>query len=434
MAVHRPLVLEDGEPGSLVRSRAGSGAGAQGVMAYTLTDPALIEFMRAGSESVSGATVSVETALKNPAFFRAASLISYSIGMLPFQVIDEETKEKATGHSLYRLLHREPNHWQTAFDFRTLMQLRALVYPDATALIVRSRQLRTGRDEIVRLIPLDPNRMTIKQADDWSVSYEYQPKTGGKIVYAARDIFHLRGLSLNGVNGTSLVKQAQNAIGLAISAELAAGRLFKNGAFVGGMLKHPGKLSDAAFERLKASMAEKEGAENAGKTIIGEEGLDYTAFGQSARDSQMIDVRKMQVEEIARVSGVPRPLLMVDETSWGSGIQALGQFFVQYALGPWFEAWQQAAERSLLVGAEKDQYSVKFNPNALLRGSTKDQGDFFAKALGAGGQPGWMSPNEVRDLNDMPRRDGGDDISKGSGQPVSGNGGSDEPPNEPGSR
>jgi HK97 family phage portal protein len=102
-----------------------------------------------------------------------------------------------------------------------------------------------------------------------------------------------------------LVKQARDAIGLALSAELAAGRLYKNGAFVGGMLKHPGKLSDAAYERLKASMAEKEGAENAGKTLIGEEGIDFVQFGQNARDAQMTELRKMQVEEIARVTGVP---------------------------------------------------------------------------------------------------------------------------------
>jgi HK97 family phage portal protein len=146
----------------------------------------------------------------------------------------------------------------------------------------------------------------------------------------------------------------------------------------------------------------------------------------------MTELRKMQVEEIARVTGVPRPLLMVDETSWGSGIQALGQFFVQYALNPWFEAWQQAAERSLLVGDEKNRFAVKFNPNALLRGSTKDQGDFFAKALGAGGQPGWMSPNEVRRLNDMPEHadPASNQISKGNqgGSPAPDDDGGDDAP------
>lgn len=408
---YQPLVLSDPEPASPQRPNASIGEAAQ---VYSLDDPALVEFLRLGYSSASGATVTVESAMRNTSMFRAVSLISYAMGMLPMYLIDEQTKQKATEHSLYRVLHRQPNNWQSAFDFRTLLQLRALVHGDGFARIIRAPDLRTGKDRVIRLVPMDWNRVTPVQAPDWSVHYKYQPPQGAMQILRPEDVFHLRGISLDGLNGLSLVKQARDAIGLALSAELAAGRLFKNGAFVGGMLKHPGKLSDVAFDRLKASMAEKEGAENAGKTLIGEEGLDFVQFGQNARDAQMTELRKMQVEEIARVTGVPRPLLMVDDTSWGSGIEALGRFFVQYALGPWFEAWQQAAERSLLTEAEKDRYSVKYNPAALLRGSTKDQADFFAKALGMGGAPGWMTPNEVRDLQDLPSNPDGDELSKGA--------------------
>lgn len=389
-------------------------SGGAGYVTYSLDDPRLLEFLRTGHESGSGATVTVETAMRNTALFRAFSLISNAIGMLPFQLIDDDTKEKATDHPLYRVLHRQPNNWQTAFDFRVLMQLRALAHGNAYALIIRSPNLKTGRRAISRLIPLDPERVTPIQNADWSVSYRYQPKNGGQKLYPGDDIFHLRGVSIDGINGISLVKQARDAIGIALSAELAAARIFKNGSMVGGALEHPGKLSDEAFERLKASLSEKEGAENAGKNMILEEGLKYSKRDTNAKDSQLIEARKMQVEEIARVTGVPRPLLMVDETSWGSGIEALGRFFVQYALGPWFESWQQAAERSLLEESERDRYSVKFNPGALLRGSMKDQADFFAKALGTGGAPGWLSQNEVRDLSDYPETPGGDAVSKGT--------------------
>lgn len=389
-------------------------SGGTGYVTYSLDDPRLLEFLRTGYESASGATVTVETAMRNTSLFRAFSLISNAIGMLPFQLIDDDTKEKATDHPLYRVLHRQPNNWQTAFDFRVLMQLRALAHGNAYALIIRGQNLRTGRRAVSRLIPLDPERMTPIQNADWSISYRYQPKAGAQKIYPGDDIFHLRGLSLDGINGISLIKQARDAIGIALSAEMAAGRIFKNGSMVGGALEHPGKLSDEAFERLKASLAEKEGAENAGKNMILEEGLKYSKRDTNAKDSQLIEARKMQVEEIARVTGVPRPLLMVDETSWGSGIEALGRFFVQYALGPWFESWQQAAERSLLEESERDRYSAKFNPGALLRGSMKDQADFFAKALGAGGAPGWMSQDEVRGLSDLPSTPGGDTVSKGA--------------------
>jgi HK97 family phage portal protein len=378
--------------------------GDQGLFLST-TDPRVIEFLKEGMMSASGFSVNVESALRNPSMFRACSLISNSMGMLPLHLIDKKTRQKATDHSLFRILHRRPNDYQSAFDFRAQMQLRALVYRDAYALIVRAFDLRTGKQRIARLVPLDPRRMTVKMLDDWTVRYEYQPKTGARIIYQAKDIFHLRGLSLDGLHGFSLVEQAKEAIGLALSAELAAGRIFKNGAFVDGVLTMKGELSPEAYERLKLSWAQRSGADNAGQTPLLEGDTEYKAIGSNAKDAQMTEMRKLQVEEIARVSGVPRPLLMVDETSWGSGIEALGSFFVSYALGPWFEAWQQAVERSLLDDDEAEKYEAKFNPGALLRGSLKDQGEFLSKALGAGGHAPWMYVDEVRDVMDLPERD-----------------------------
>jgi HK97 family phage portal protein len=153
---------------------------------------------------------------------------------------------------------------------------------------------------------------------------------------------------------------------------------------------------------LKQSLSEREGADNAGKSLILEEGMSWETFSASARDSQMIELRKFQVEECSRVTGVPRPLLMVDDTSWGSGIGELGRFFVTYGLNPHFEAWGQAAERSLLDSDEKGRYAIKFNAGALLRGSMKDQADWFSKALGMGGGKPWAKQNEVRDMLDWP--------------------------------
>lgn len=405
MSNYRPLLLEGSEPRDTPSRIQASGSPLIGdaVLTYALNDPILGEFLRGGLQSASGVVVSSATALKNPAMFRAVSLISSAIGMLPFHVVDSETKEKARTHPLFRLLHRRPNNWQSAYDFRSLMQLRALTNErPTTALIIRSRQMRTGRNEVIRLIPLNPDRVEVKQRPDWSVVYEYQPPEGAKRTYSSAEILHLRGLSLDGLNGLSLVRQACNAIGLALSAEMAAGRLFKNGILGHGNFTHPGKLSDEGYERLKASLFEHAGAENAGGQLILEEGMKFEIGAGSAKDAELTALRKLQVEEIARVTGVPRPLLMVDETNWGSGIQALGQFFVMYGLNPWFAAWQQACELSLFSDDEADRYSVEINADALMKGSTKDQGEFFAKALGAGGQKPWMTQDEVRALSNLP--------------------------------
>lgn len=372
---------------------------------FSLTDSQLADMLFLGGESLAGERVSIQTAMRNPALFRSFSLISNSIGMLPLHLLHAETKEKATDHPLFRILHRRPNSWQSAFDFRALLQLHALADGNGYACVIRSRNVRLKRDVVERMIPLDHDRVTPIISADWTVTYRYEPKEGGRKTFSGREIFHLRGLSLDGLRGLSLVRQARDAIGLALAAERATGRLFRQGSFVGGVLEAKGKLSDEAYNRLKISWDQfYSGAENAGKTPLLEEDTSYKPIGASAKDNQLDEIRKLQIEEIARITGVPRPLLMVDETSWGSGIEALGQFFVAYALNPWFEAWQQAIERTLLDDAEQGLFAAKFNPAALLRGSLKDQADYLAKALGSGGHQAWMYGEEARDAVDLPKR------------------------------
>lgn len=378
------------------------GPRAEGAVFYSLRDPLLAEFLRGGTATQSGAVVNVNAALKNTAVFRCVSLISYAIGMLPLHLLhgDDFETDKATDHPLYKLLFAEPNNWQTAFDFRSHMQLNALVHGNAYARVIRSR------GQVFRLVPLAPTRTEPVQHDDWSVSYRYRRPDGSLVELKPEEVFHLRGLSEDGILGLSLVKQAAEAIGLAVQTETAAARLFKNGLLVGGVMTHPKTLSQESYDRIKASLDERyAGAENAHKWMLTEEGMEPKPFAPTAAESQHIETRKHQIEEISRVFGVPRPFLNVDDTSWGTGIDVLGQIFVRYALNSWFTAWEQAIRRTLLVGDEKDTLKPKFNEGALLRGSMKDQAEFFAKALGAGGSQPWMHVDEVRTLSNLRKRD-----------------------------
>ncbi|ARC87132.1 phage portal protein [Rhodovulum sp. MB263] len=383
-----------------------------------LDDPRLYEFIRsggAGGMTEAGLCVSPKVALRNTTVIRCISLIAFSIGMLPLHLHRKADKSKADDHPLFRVLHRRPNGWQTAFEFRSLMQQRALTHGDAFAMIVR-----TG-NRVTQLVPLDNARVTVEQTDDWSLVYKVQRRTGGMTVLPQRDVFHLRyGISEDGFRGVSLVRQAAEAIALAIQTEKAAARLFRNGLIIGQTFQHPGKLTPEAFARLKASLEEASGAGNAHRPKILEEGMTLAPGGTTGKDAEALDQRKHQVEEIARPFGVPRPLLGVDDTSWGSGIDVLGQFFVRYGLSPWFEAWQQAIERDLLTDAEAEIYEAKFNAGALLRGSMKDQAEFFAKGLGSGGhQPflevdevrGWLDLGHSENLPAMPGQTGGADVA-----------------------
>lgn len=372
---------------------------AEAAQFMSFDDPRFKEFVRNGGDNVAS-PMSIKEAMRNTAVFRCVSLISYAIGMLPMHVIDTETKEKARENGLFSLLHSKPNDWQTAFNFRQYMQRNALVHGNAYALIIRSM----GR--VIRLVPLDPTTIRVKQNRDWSVEYHYTPKQGELRILKPSDILHVYADSDDGMCGISMVKIAANAIDLAKELEASQRNFFKNNMMVGGMLSHPAKLSPEAYERLKTSMREQySGSKNAGKWPIIEEGMQPHQFTSNAKDSQQIESRALQVEEIGRAFGVPRPFLGVDDTSWGSGVDVLGQIFVRYALSPWFVIWEQAIKRSCMTDKEREQLEVKFNAGALLRGSMKDQAEFFAKALGSGGHQPWMDYEEVRATMDLPEKD-----------------------------
>lgn len=398
----RPAVAQRIEP------RADIGAAAF----YTLDDPRLVDFMRSGAPTKSGISVNDRDMLFNTTVLRSVSLISNSMGMLPLHLIVAATKEKAVDHPLFKLLHRRPNGFQSAYDFRSFLQMQALTKKSGGFALV----IRAGT-KITALIPLQSERMQVVPNDDWTVTYRYSRPKGGAVDYKPSEILHLRGLTHDGINGICLVDQAKEAIGLALAADLAIARYFRNGSFIDGTLNAPkdAKISPDAILRMRDSWNERgsggySGADNAGKTPFLEEGVEYKQTSSSARDAQSNETRARQVEEIARVFGIPRPLLMVDETSWGSGIGVLGQFFVRYGLNPWFEAWQQAIERTLLTDAEQDKYVVKYNAGALLRGSMAEQGDFLAKALGSGGSKPFFTQNEARDFLDMPAHPDGNGL------------------------
>lgn len=379
-----------------------------------LDDPALLEFIRSGGggETASGAYVNSTTALRNMAVLRCLSLISQTIGMLPLNLLEAgPDRRKAVEHPVYKLLRRRPNPWQTPSQFKAHMELKKLQHGTAYARIVRSM----GRP--IQLLPLDPACVEPRQRNDWSLEYVYTRKDGGQTIIAPEDMFQLPDLSDDGISGLSRTKLAKEAIGLALQAELAAARLFKNGMMVGGAFKHPEKLSETAYKRLQESLAERySGAANAQKWMILEEGMETDKFAQTAVDSQHIENRNHQIEEVARAYGVPRPLLMMDDTSWGSGVEQLGIFFVQYTLAPSFTAWEEEVARSLLADDEQERFYAKYNERALLRGTLKDQADFFAKALGSGGHSSWLTVNEVRDLSDMPSKAGADDLAPAANQ------------------
>jgi HK97 family phage portal protein len=356
-----------------------------------LNSPELYEFIRAGD-----AGSSVETALQNDAVLRAMDLVTGSVAMLPLEMMVRDERSGQIGaakdHPLYGLLRYQPNPWQTAHEFKALMQGWLLMHGNAYARIVRT----LGR--VSSLVPMDPRNVSVEtDGGMFPLRYRVTTQRNESIELQPVDVLHLRGFSVDAEKGVSRIQKAGAIIQTATQQQIAAQSLYRNGVIAGVAFKHPGQISAEAHARLKASIESYAGAANAGRTVLLEEGMTREFPPATAQSSQMFEMGGQLTERIGRVFGVPRPLMFMDDTSWGSGIEQLAMLFVRFGLAPWFSVWEQGITRALLPVSERGVFYPDFDERELLRGTLKDQGEFLARALGSGGHRPWMEVNEARD-------------------------------------
>lgn len=371
----------------------------------TLANPADWLFDALGkTRTASGKAVTPDTALQSSAVFACVRLLSEQIATLPlltYRRLPEGGKVRATDHPIYRLLHDTPNPYQTAVEFREMLSGHLVLRGNAYAVIEFSQ-----RGFPVALWPLHPDKVQVFVAPDGRPAYQVRKADDSTYWLLADEMLHLRGLSADGYLGLSPVALAQEAIGVALAAEEHGGRFFSNNAQPGGIVKHPGKLSKEAYERLRTAWsARHEGNENAYKTAILEEGMEWITVGMTSKDAQFIETRQYQVNDIARIFRVPAWMIGgTGDSMTYSNTEQQSLAFVTFSLRPWLVRWEQALFRVLLTEKEQGQYAIEHLVDALLRGDalTRSQALQVQRAGGA------LTPNEWREIENRNPIEGGD--------------------------
>ena len=361
--------------------------------------------------TTSGKAVTERSAMQMTAVYSCVRILSEAVAGLPlhlYKYTDSGGKAMALDHSLYRLLHDEPNPEMSSFVFRETLMTHLLLWGNAYAQIIRN-----GKNEIVALYPLMPNKMSVDRDEDGRLYYTYYRGTDEAIknkefavTLQPSDVLHIPGLGFDGLVGYSPIAMAKNAIGMAIACEEYGAKFFANGAAPGGVLEHPGTIKDP--QRVRESWQSTFGGSgNANKIAVLEEGMKYTPIGISPEQAQFLETRKFQINEIARIFRVPPHMVGDLEKSSFSNIEQQSLEFVKYTLDPWVIRWEQSIQRSLLNSEEKKKYFAKFNVEGLLRGDYQSRMNGYA----IGRQNGWMSANDIRELENLdriPAEDGGD--------------------------
>ena len=352
--------------------------------------------------STSGKTVTERSAMQMTAVYSCVRILAEAIAGLPLHVYrynSDGGKEKAINHSLYLILHDEPNPEMSSFVFRETLMTHLLLWGNAYAQIIRN-----SKGEVMALYPLMPNKMSVDRDENGQLYYQYLRSTdevGGKnetVILKPTDVLHIPGLGFDGLVGYSPIAMAKNAIGLAIATEEYGAKFFANGAAPSGVLEHPGTIKDPQRVR-EAWQSQFGGSQNSGKIAVLEEGMKYTPISISPEQAQFLETRKFQINEIARIFRVPPHMVGDLEKSSFSNIEQQSLEFVKYTLDPWVIRWEQSIMRTLLTPEEKKSYFVKFNLEGLLRGDYQSRMNGYATAR----QNGWMSANDIRELENLDR-------------------------------
>lgn len=344
--------------------------------------------------SSSGEVVTTDTAMRCSAVYTCVKILSRSLATMPLNVyrrVGEDGREVAKDHPLQKILHYDrTNSFQTYFDFKQMMQARLCLRGNAYALIV------FGKGGVIKALrPLHPDNVTPRE-ENGEVVYDYFTSRG-KMTLSRDEVLHIKDLSTDGLVGLSPIDQMMECIGSTIAMDKHGASSFKNGARFGGILTVAGKLNEKSIENIRKSWQQQyAGSDNAGKTGILEQGMDYKPISMTNEQAQWLDSMKFKRSEIYGLFQVPPHMGGDLERATFSNIEQQSIDFVQYTMMPWLTLWEAALHCSLLSEDEQKEYFLKFNANAFLRGD----GLARAQKLAIERQNGIISANEWRALEE----------------------------------
>lgn len=350
-------------------------------------------------QAMRGNGVTPRSAESVSAVYACVSAIAETIASLPlilYRRTGDDGRERAKDHPLYRVLHDSPNGQQTALEFREQMQAAVLLRGNAYAEAIR------GYDGQVReLLPLMPDRVQVLKLDNGRLAYQVSDDRGGQRRLLQEEVLHLRHRSDDGVLGVSPITAARGVVELAIAEREHGVSTFKNGAKLLGVLKYPGKLRPEQRETIRTSWSSQyAGGGNAGRTAILEEGVDFQTVSMSLEDAEWIAARQFSVEETCRLFRVP-PTVVGDlrHGNYSNSVEMSRQF-VTLTLRRHLTMWEQAIGRCLLTDAGRRVYFAEHSVEGLLRGDSLNRAEFYSKGIA----DGWLSTDEVRQLENLPAR------------------------------
>lgn len=365
--------------------------------AVPLSSGSLLSWM-VGPGTDAGVSVNEHSALGMPAVWRAVNLIAGTCASLPLRAYRADGGvwlPMASGAGAALLANPHPD--LTPYEFWEIEYTHQLLWGNGYA-----RKLRNQLGQVVELWPLHPAR--VKVGRDSETAQKWFTVDGDtQNPLSEREVLHLPGFGYDGVCGVSPIRLARQGIGLALAAEKYGAKLFGNGSLMTGILQTEQRLEPGQADALKARWkAKMTGLDHAHDVAVLDSGAKFQQLSIAPEDAQFIESRRFQIQEVARMFGIPPWMLgdVTTSTSWGTGIEQQTIGFVTYTLRTWLTRVEQRMTQLIAPGTVSARYDV----DELMRGDEQARSAFYTAMWNIGA----FSTNDIRSKENLPGVEGGD--------------------------
>lgn len=345
----------------------------------------------------SGKSVTAKTALESSVAYDCVRKNSQVLSSLPLAQYEKDAKggRVKVEDDLSSILTSSPNPDQTALEFWEGMTAQLLLRGNAYAerLFIRNR--------LVGLRPLF--NVTPKRKPNGAFEYQFYDR-GQRATLPADKVFHIRGFGPGDGLGMSVVAYGAASMGAALAADETAASVFSNRMFAGGVLTSDQGLTPKQRADLGEILNQYAGSKRAGKLMVLEAGLKYSALQLNPDDAQLLETRRYSVEDICRWFGTP-PIVVghsaEGQTMWGSGIEAILISWLTLGINPLANRIEHRIRKDLITPGHRSRRYFEFNREAMLQMDSKSKSEFLSKM----GQSATMTANERRAKLNLPRHD-----------------------------
>lgn len=376
---------------------------------YASSPTANFWYSIAGTGTNSGVNVDHDTALTYSAVWCATLRRIGTLSQLPknlYRRLDARRREIAIDREEHWLLHQQPNPEMTASQFHLLMEEWRLNGGNAYAEIEWEMSLDDSRRRAVAMWPIHPRCCRAVRDEAGQLWYELKDKNGSiKGYLPPEDVIHLPSLMMkNAFDGIGVVTAARESIGFGISTEQHGAKLVGNGALPPAVVTTPKTMTEDARKSFRKEWKEIHGKGDETVALL-TEGADLKALTFDNEDLQYLSIRQHNIEEIARWYDLPPHTLHHLLRMTNNNVEQLSIDIVRFSFLPWIVPNEQEYLRKLIPDPkERRQFYVKYEVNGLLRGDAQSRSTLYHQGL----FDGWLSPNEVRELEDWNPYPGGD--------------------------